>query len=523
MHPGPRTAKALWAVILGLSTFGCGGIDPLAEKERENVELRFENERRRESLIETQEDSLRLRQTAQDLIAEKTQLAAQVSELATRLKLTSDQLVQVTSNRDDARAKLTETQQLTERLRDSVDKVKEVASSSATELAELRLKRKELEEKTSTLSKNEAFLQEESAKLGKQVKELESQLAAARATPAPSPGDAQAQAYERELTGLRGENFALTKRLEALVASSGGSVDPDRSSSPPQAAASSGAPHSVYLEDPAGLFNELKGLLLLRYERARAGHIAWDSFDIGVVGAAGVIALFVLWELGRICFGRRKPRVRESVVEVEEAAGEAPVLESQDDVQLESVPLAVAEPAAKRRASVRRRSAFPAIISAKDLQARDEGSIAAQVSEQLDASFDAPELTVAATVEAARPASKAGSKTAKAVPVHAGGRETPAQEPRKIIGARSWEPEHGVDSQSDEDELASTQVIPTLSSSRGEDPVPVAVVPLKSQGSREKPAAKSPVSPAGSDKTDDRQLLAELKSVINRKFDELMK
>ena len=55
--------------------------------------------------------------------------------------------------------------------------------------------------------------------------------------------------------------------------------------------------------------------------------------------------------------------------------------------------------------------------------------------------------------------------------------------------------------------------------------MPVAVVPLKSQGAKEKSGLRSApaLPPAAADKSDDRQLLAELKSVINRKFDELMK
>ncbi len=517
MYSRPRTVRTPWALIAGLLTFGCAGVDPLAEKERENSELRFDNERRRESLIEIHEESAHQRQVIQELDAEKAQLAARSTDLDSSLKAVSEQLAQVTKQRDEVRLKLSETQQLSDRLRDNVDKVKEVASASVGELAELRLKRRELEERTAQLSQSESSLREESSKLGRQVKDLELQLATLQAASTQSPLGAQAQAHEREITALKGENFALQKRLEALSLATDSKEE--RLAILAGTTASAQQP-LVYQEDPAGLFSEFKGLLAHRYEQARSGQIAWDAFDISVVTAVVAILLLSLRLCFRICFARRGSRGQLSE-------------ESQDsstpEVAEESLPIAatgaVEEPVVKRRNTARRRSAFPAVISAKDLESRDDSGVAAAALEQMEESFDLPALASSALTEAPRSATKQGSKTAKAAAIQASELEPAPQEPRKIIGARSWEPEQGVDSrsESEEDDLASTQVIPTFLMTGGEEPVPVAVMPLKSQGAKEKAPSRAPVRPAPQEKVDDRQLLAELKSVINRKFDELMK
>ena len=92
----------------------------------------------------------------------------------------------------------------------------------------------------------------------------------------------------------------------------------------------------------------------------------------------------------------------------------------------------------------------------------------------------------------------------------------------KPVSAKSW-------SDDETSELANTQIISKLSE-EDEDKAAEAVLSLSTGGSepgaqRAGPSRGSP-SPAPKSapkKNDDAELLAELKSVINKKFDELMK
>lgn len=127
-------------------------------------------------------------------------------------------------------------------------------------------------------------------------------------------------------------------------------------------------------------------------------------------------------------------------------------------------------------------------------------------------------------------------------PVSLGARVGPAtatdnvHEPRRTIGARTWGDQNvsGHTSQADED-LASTQIIPKV----GDDgPTSVALpaveprLPRLHAAPRRSPeqgasargeTAGSKAQDAASKKPDESELLAELKAVINRKFDELLK
>lgn len=486
MHPSQRLTGALFAAIVSLTAYGCGGREALAEKERENSVLRFENERRRASLIESLEEIAKQRQTIADLAAEKQQVAQQLNEIGTRNRSAGDELAAALKERDDARARLAEAQQTIERLKESTEKVREVASTSVSEIADLRTRNRELEARVASLTASEAAFREEAARSSRHAKELEGQLASVRAG---NQLDPQTQALEREIAGLRGENLALQKRLEAVA-----SVDVSRSEK---------EKHAMYREDPTGLLAELGGLLGHRIALARQGQIAWDGFDIAVVVTGALVLLLLVRFSFRLLGLRGKPRTQARQVESPAAEAE-PAVEEEAAVQPE-------EPATRRRASVRRRSAYPAIISAKDLPgeeaAGDDAAIQSAVAESIDAGFEAAE-PVAVGAPLSHPTARATAEPPQAA------------EPRKIIGARSWEPEEGLEG-SGEDDLASTQVIPAFSAGQSES-VPVQIVPLKgaAAAAEKKPAPKKA---SGPERVDDRQLLAELKSVINRKFDDLMK
>jgi hypothetical protein len=104
----------------------------------------------------------------------------------------------------------------------------------------------------------------------------------------------------------------------------------------------------------------------------------------------------------------------------------------------------------------------------------------------------------------------------------------PRSESRKIIGARRWEEDsRGGQTADDEEELANTQIIPKMQ----DDETPAVSLPgitpkagrapSRTSSSPERPKV-APEKPGGQP-GDERDLLSELKAVINKKFDELMK
>jgi len=516
MRPQLHCVRAcLLGALASFSALGCGSVDEISEKERENVALRFESARRRESLIEAFEEVARLKQGITDLHASNSTLEARISELSDAARSASEQLAAASQQKAEALAKVAELQESNDRLRDSADKVKEVAGASAGELAELRTKRTDLESHNAALVKREAELRGEAERLSRQVRDLEAELHHFR-SPSPNGVDPYAQRLEREVAGLRGENFALQKRLEAISVATG--------MAPPPAP----VPNSVYREDPAGLFRELGGLLVLRYNRAREGNIAWDGFDIGVVAAAGLVVILFFIGLFRLCF-RRQPKALNVGSSSTARSGEANPEEATDASETAQP----AEAAPRRKPPVRRRTGYPAIISARNVRtsedaARDAEGIAAEVTQTLDVALD--ESAVTQRLEAVEPeARRPGGKTTRSVPAGTGAPKGANPETRRIIGARSWEPEEGVDEREPDDELARTQVIAGITGDGDEDSVPARSSSKSQAAGAQRSAPKAPArepgrpTPAPAEGSDDRQLLQELKSVINRKFDELMK
>jgi hypothetical protein len=103
----------------------------------------------------------------------------------------------------------------------------------------------------------------------------------------------------------------------------------------------------------------------------------------------------------------------------------------------------------------------------------------------------------------------------------------PSGEARRVIGAGLWDEEPA--SGETDDDLANTQIIPKLDEEE-EDVAPVSL-PAVGRGATKDPSSRLVVpamseegaSEAPSGQMGDKDLLAELRAVINRKFDDLMK
>ena len=584
---------------------GCRGIDEVALKEKEIEQLKYENARKRESLIENLASIDQARDLVHDLETESSSLQKQVMDLGAHLRFANEQVSGLTAQRDSLRTKLAESESNGERLQQSIDKVKSVASASAVELAELSLKRQDLEELVKNLTQRENATATENASVSREVEQLRAELVKTRAvvrslqagTPAedgvaaPLANDGRLETLEREIAGLKGENASLRRRVESLSVPGSVSTPPqDTGKVPPPPAKTAG----VGRDNPAGLVQELGALLEERYRSAIRGEMRWDSTDLVLTGCVALVLLLFLWA------GVRWIRMHRFLRQIHHLSARVQELESSaTQVATEPVggegPLPAGAPRGEtgsgraRRSPGVRRTGFSAVISNKGYAPRAPSNEPAETEvEELESSEEEPqEVTVESRLgpphrsserpspeddplsrilddprsrkasfrTSSRPAEKektsvrSSTHSTFVLPAQAGGgvssrpvRELPSHaplEPRKVIGARSWEEAPREPSEElGEDDQANTQIIPRMV----DDETPVG--PLVQAGARVpsgggkssslpgmggRPAGAGPQRPrpaeAGSDAggDDDRELLAELKAVINKKFDELMK
>lgn len=480
---------------------GCSGLDPLALKEREVEELTFQSDRMRESLSESLTRLARSSEELRVLRAERDKLREENESLTKSLRTASEKLDVATLERNRLTVKLKEAEQTEARHVESLERVKSVASASAGELADLRVKSRDLEERLqAATAANEQFskereklvvegdaLTEELVRTKAVVRSLQErshvQLTAETAALKESQG-----ALERENADLRGKSVALEKRvkqleqqLEArtLQIAAGASA-----AGPAHKTAADGLPPST---EPQALLAGLLALLDARFEKALAGQIAWDAFDLAVAGVCGVVLLAIIFWLVR--FGRIRRLKKEvrglhlMVQELEEGAA-AKEVEGEDKAL---TPERVARPARGGP----RRTGFRAVISKSAVEERSEGS-------DSTLSMEAEEGPGGGTDDPFDALLAKGIATAPAQPAPA----------RKVIGGQVVRVESTEGGADESDEMAHTQLMPSLT--EADLAAPAATRSGKGSGS-------------GEGEGGDRELLAELKSVINRKFDELLK
>jgi len=466
---------------------GCQGADPLTAQGRELDDLRYHNERKRESLIESMAETERQLQVVAAVQAEKKALSLRISGLETQLGSTGEELEMVRAKRDSLTTQLKDSRRGNERLHQSIDKVRSVAADSATELTDLRLKSRDLQARVHTLEEVESTLRVEHSDLSNELERVQGELvrtrAVARSFREGGNPDASAidlsvrEPLESQIAVLREEKRALQRRLGAVGSANAGASLPHRGP----------APGEVYRDDPAGLLAEFGGLAQARYRRALQGQVAWDFFDLAIAGVVVLPLLLAIWILVRRAQWRKtikslRPRAAGREVQAASAS---------------SVPTSAARGRGYRPA---RRGGFSAVISS---QAAD------QPAEALDAvtatTSEADPLDGVLEEDIVQPAAQRAPASAHEEPA--------GPEPRRVIGARVWMEDIDESVAEDEDEdIGNTQIIPKLSM---ED--------LAAHGKTEAGGPKGASEAESLSPDDDKDLLSELKSVINKKFDELLK
>jgi hypothetical protein len=531
MRRNEMTRKLALHLLAGLSILsaGCGGPDLVTLKDREISELRFESERRRQSIVEYLDELEVQRQSHGALEAECKDLVTQAESLAVALRGANELARQNALQRDETKKRLTDLEESQGRLKESLDKVKSVASASAGELSDLRLKRQELEAQLQVVSRNEAALREEKKTLVAELEDARAELVRTKAVArslqegstaaqniALTAQEERIRLLERELSGLRGENAALHHRVSALSAATGEEEPAVAVSQPAAAARPEGA---YYRNHPAGLIVELQGILRDRYDRAKQGQMVWDAFDFCVAGVAVVAALTVLL-LGVRLVRAFRPRAAHPVASrVEAHASPEPAAPRAE------APAASPRPSDSfrtRKPAAARRSTFSAVISNKPGESAAAGRGDAVAVETAGDEGEGPSGSSTEAFEKAfepAPVAPAGGEVERQA-------RAPRVDPRKVIGARSWSSEAPAAAAADDgvEELANTQIIPKLTAEEVAAPAPVRSpsTAIRRPSVTVPKTAKYPKPEAKPRGGDDKDLLNELKAVINKKFDELI-
>ena len=480
---------------------GCSGVDELAIREREIAELSFQAERMRESLRELYSVRDQLQGTSTTLSSEHARLEKEVVSLTNTLRLAREQTKTLSAQKESFRIRLENTEDANRRLEDSLTRVKNVASESAGELADLRLRRQEMEDRLKTVTETNNLLSADSARLSKEVGKLEDELTRTRAVarslregtdvPFSDPAfadfrDSMAR-LERENADLRGA-LRATKRQLDFAEQNGGS--PEVASARVVSAAD---------DNPEVLLGEVRTFLGERYDRATRGEFAWDGFDLSVLFGTFALALlggvlFVRWRRARR-MRRELENLRVTVQELEEALGpgDVPAVDGAVQARGRSTPV---------RSSARTARGFHAVVPSRTTDGSDEVDV--------DDGTAAPEFPAETGSSAAAPLNSSAEADPFAELLKKGS-DTDREEALTLTSADSEaatqpaaEAEIEVDDSFEDGDTANTQVLPSMDEVDLSDPAPEA-------GSTE------------SIEDDDRDILNELKSVINKKFDELLK
>ncbi|HVR73722.1 MAG TPA: hypothetical protein VMT52_05295, partial [Planctomycetota bacterium] len=428
------------------------------------------------------------------------------------------------------------------------------------ELADLRLKGQDLEAKLKRFEQTQGSHKDENVRISRELEEARAELLKSRAVlrsfqegsgSAPAGGavtsEQRVKQLEREIVGLKGENIALESRIHTLSKVTAAATAPGKESagaiSAPIAkfeAPWQATPGVDYRENPAGLLREFGGIIQDRFYRVTRGEAKWDSFDLSLIG---VVVLVFLWiVLGFV----RRARVRRLIAQASVMMSKSRETPGYEPASAVSQPGARAESLRSRRPSpTRRTGGFSAVISSKSVSSgalAEEPMVATAVEDApedfVEESEDlpSPRATTSGASPSAResiddPLSRVFGSDRKRPEGPRAGKGAPVVEPRKAIGAHSWEgsQESGGTSRKEkarEDDLANTQIISRGTARNDRTPRSVESIPPLVPESK---AGGAPVRPQaagakGQPKEDeDREILTDLKAVINKKFDELMK
>jgi hypothetical protein len=561
----PILGLGLGTLVLA-SAAGCVQRQQYVQQELELNALREESLQVRKSLDQRDVEVQALREQVSSLSAERDQLAKAAGALRSTVEVEARKSATASAQVAEIDERFQRTQKLYEKLRETLSQVKEAASATAVELAELRLKRRELEERVNALVRSTEDLRVEKAKASQEAEEVRNELKRERVL-VRSRQDLESESLAK-VTDLSRKVEDLTRERKNLIDEKAALVEQVKvfqfqvgslsagSSGPPQAALSAAGVSGLYRDDPAGLWGEVAGFASARMAKLVGGDASWDKADFVLLGSALLSVCLVVWAALAPLRWLRRRRLQARLAGLQTRVDEAEVAALEEELQ--EVSEEGPSSPAPRRASVRRRARFSPILSQQgeaqeadgDAQATQEEVSSAGEAASEESADDEPigdEITVnlglhrpeQAAASAGAPTPVARTSAAPSVAPTAAG--TPAAGPaglRKATVKDKTErtlpqPVSAAGRADDEggDQFACTQIIDGIGSLEGLGDLEPRTTPASKAAAQGKgvggPVASGGRAPKSSaekkGQKNDREFLDELKDMIGQKVDELIR
>ena len=494
MALGAKFLRAEVRLIAACGIIGALFAASLAAKEKpkkvppENhlSELAFEKDRAIAALEETLSGHAQAHERLRAAEREQEEAVQEVERHSATIRYLNEALRKAQSERSDLDRSLTDLREADRRTKESQSKLMDLAATSKDELETLRRQNEGLARDKSGLEQDRLSQQKESEKAHQELEDLKGELTRTRAVvrsfqegPAGGGGssDARDAAFRLRISELEAAVAKARQEIE-----SAGSGD---------ATGATGSPGDRVAPKPASLWSAFVTIFKDRFEKGRQGQFTGDAFDYAVVGAASVVLLGALVIVGlwlRVRSLKGRVRGLRSAPRAVERTVAAPAPE-------------VAEPsrAPSRRSTYvpRDEREFSAVISTQKPAAAASGAASQNPTAAKSGGSSSRRVIGPVLTSQPRPAPKPAARLAETEvdldPTPTGLRPVPETVPVPV-------PAHGAEDV--EDELASTQIISGYGLGDGPTPKP-----------KRDPAAR-PIST-------DKDLLNELKAVINKKFDQM--
>jgi predicted nucleic acid-binding Zn-ribbon protein len=525
----PTAGRALGRVFAcaALLLAGCAGEPKQGRRGSEAQQLRELNARYAESLSASEQTLHELRDEVDRLRSQREAAREETERMRASAAALKDSVTKLEAEKLALQAERDKSDKARQTAEEKLKEVQGTAAANVHELADLRQKAVEYEERIEGLRSNNASLRKEFSRLNRDLEKVRSELGTRDAViQSMTQGNDGEKLLGQQLASLERENLTLRSRCEALISRLKEHGE-DASDVLEESASADPAPGSGAGQHGIGALGDFATLLRQRFAAVLRGDSRWNGVDIALASAAGGVLVFLV---GLVCLPlgwRRARRLRRELVALE---WKVAAMSSSDRPERSppSSPAARAErPTSATGSFVRRRGQFSPIISSQTVQresAGEEGEEAfqseAEQPVEIDplAAEDDTEEVEEVTINLGRKSTEAPQPSDLVTEYQAQARTRVARRssgPAETL-ARFASRDHAEDEDSGEDEFASTQVISSVGDLDAKDEATDLV-------GRAGDEDRSAGGRGGRPVRDDREFLSELKDLIGQKVDEIIR
>lgn len=505
------TLPGVLIALVVVSTSGCRMLGFRTTLDDHTSELEFEKERALAALRQSIQREGENQNTLQGLEKEIAALQEDLTRQATTVRYLNNEANNYDQEREKFLKELADARSSEQRMRESHEKLKKLATATNEELAELRQQADSTLKTRSKLASDNQRLMEKLDAATKELDDVKEELTRTRAV---------ARTFqEKGPAGGAGNEAELRERiisLERALARAMAKEEEVAEEAPEPAPTAEITPGGDL--DLGAVWYSFAAEFKNRYHAAMKGELVWDTFMWTMMGALCILLLsltwiFFVWRRGRMYrqqidqlrthFGAGEYEL-ECAVDAAAEFGTSPQASSASRKQGSSRKI---DDLPGRRSTYRSRenSGFSAVISPRTRQAQEE-ELPPELEEEDSSSPRAPSRRVIGLPGGGEMGSQVGPKSPSSV---ARKKTAPAEQP-------------GPDEFS-EDDMTSTQIISNLDSTEIQSApdltAPDLLVPDPSAPGKKKESSSS----QSSEGDGDQDLLDDLKEIINKKFDELLK